>query len=74
MNLKDIKFIKINRINQLYKFENLFIPSNPSINFAYDFYDNIIGQSIDKKPRKNLYVKKKDGGHDSKFQNRKICR
>ena len=58
MNLKDIKFIKINRVNQLYKFENLFIPSNPSINFAYDFYDNIIGQSIDKKPRKNLYVKR----------------
>ena len=58
MNLKDVKFIKINRINQLYKFENLFIPSNPSINFAYDFYDNIIGQFIDKKPRKNLYVKR----------------
>ena len=58
MNLKDVKFIKINRINQLYKFENLFIPSNPSINFAYDFYDKMIGQFIDKKPIKNLYVKR----------------
>lgn len=58
MNLKNVKFIKINRINRLYKFENLFIPSRPSINFAYDFYDKIIGKFIDKKPLKNLYIKR----------------
>ena len=58
MNLKNVKFIKINRINQLYKFENLFIPSRPSINFAYDFYDKMIGKFINKKPLKNLYIRR----------------
>lgn len=58
MNLKNVKFIKINRYNQLYRFENLFIPSRPSINFAYDFYDKMIGQFVDKQPLKNLYVKR----------------
>ncbi len=58
MNLKNVKFIKINRINQLYKFEKLFISSRPSINFAYDFYEKIIGQFNDKKPVKNIYVRR----------------
>ena len=58
MNLKNVKFIKINRINQLYKFEKLFISSRPSINFAYDFYEKMIGQFTDKKPLKNIYVKR----------------
>lgn len=58
MNIKNVKFIKINRINQLYKFEKLFISSRPSINFAYDFYEKMIGQFTDKKPLKNIYVKR----------------
>ena len=59
MNLKNVKFIKINRINQLYKFEKLFISSRPSVNFAYDFYEKIIGQFTEKKPAKNIYKKRK---------------
>ena len=58
MNLKNVKFIKINRINQLYKFEKLFISSRPSVNFAYDFYEKIIGQFTEKKPVKNIYVRR----------------
>ena len=58
MNLKNVKFIKINRINQLYKFEKLFISSRPSVNFAYDFYKKIIGQFTEKKPVKNIYVRR----------------
>lgn len=58
MNLKKVKFIKIDRINKLYKFEKLFIPSRPSINFAYEFYDKIIGQNTKKKPIKNIYVRR----------------
>ena len=58
MNLKKVKFIKIDRINKLYKFEKLFIPSRPSVNFAYEFYDKIIGQNTDKKPVKNIYVRR----------------
>ena len=58
MKLENVKFIKINRINQLYKFENLFIPSRPSIKFAYDFYNNVIGKFIDKKPLNNLYIRR----------------
>ena len=58
MNLENVKFMKINRINQLYKFENLFIPSRPSTNFAYDFYNNIFGKYIDKRPLKNLYIRR----------------
>ena len=58
MNLNNVKFIKIDSINRLYKFENLFITSKPSTNFAYEFYDKIIGKFIDKKPLKNLYIKR----------------
>ena len=66
MNLENVKFIKIDRINKLYKFENLFIPSRPSISFAYNFYDKMIGQFIEKKPLKNLYVRR------GKVTNRKV--
>ena len=58
LNLKNVKFMKINRINRLYKFENLFISSKPDVKFAYDFYNQTIGKFIDKKPLKNLYVKR----------------
>ena len=66
MNLNNVKFIKIDSINRLYKFENLFITSKPSTNFAYNFYDKIIGKFIDKKPLKNLYIKR------GKVNNRKV--
>lgn len=58
LNLEKIKFIKINRINKLYKFENLFISKRPRIEFTYSFYNELFGKYLKKNSSKNLYIKR----------------
>lgn len=58
LNLVNVKFIKINRVNKLYKFQNLFISKRPTMKFTYSFYDELFEKYLEKNPSKNLYIKR----------------
>lgn len=58
IKLDKLNFIKINRDNLIYFFENLIFTSRPSISFDYVFYNKFIGNSFLKKRIRNLYVKR----------------
>ena len=58
IKLDKLNFIKINRDNLIYFFENLIFTSRPSISFDYVFYNKFIGNSYLKKRIRNLYVKR----------------
>ena len=58
INLKNLNFVKIDRENLIYYFDNLIFTARPSISFGSCFYKKFLGNIILKKKKKNLYVKR----------------
>ena len=58
INLNNLNFVKINRENLIYYFDNLIFTSRPSLSFGSAFYNNFLGKSILHKKKRNLYIKR----------------
>lgn len=58
MNINKISFLKINRNHLIYSFENLIFTSKPSISFTSYFFYKLLGNTILKEKKINLYIKR----------------
>ena len=60
LEINEVSFLKINRGNLIYYFENLTFTSNPSMHFTYYFFHKLLNKTIIKEQKKNLYVMRGD--------------
>ena len=58
LEINNIKFLRINRENLIYYFENLIFSSRPTISFTSIYFHKLLENSINKSKIKNLYIKR----------------